>query len=111
MLKTSLVRPFRLLGTQVIIQVLALYMAYLYGLLYLVLSTFPSVWEGVYRESVGVGGLNYISLGLGCFIGAQTSARMSDKVYISLKRRNNDVGRPEFRVPLMIPGALLGTLL
>ncbi|KAK5061211.1 hypothetical protein LTR84_007753 [Exophiala bonariae] len=106
-LRTSLVRPFRLLGTQIIIQVLALYMAYLYGLLYLVLSTFPSVWEGIYHESVGIGGLNYISLGVGFFIGAQSTARMNDKIYIKLKQRNNNIGRPEFRVPLMIPGALL----
>jgi hypothetical protein len=96
------------LGTQIIIQVLALYMAYLYGLMYLVLSTFPSVWQGVYHESVGIGGLNYTSLGVGFFVGSQTSARLNDKIYISLKRRNNNIGRPEFRVPLMVPGALLG---
>lgn len=40
-MKRSLVRPFILLGTQPIVQVLAIYMAYLYGLMYLVLSTFP----------------------------------------------------------------------
>lgn len=107
-IRSSLIRPFRLLGTQIIIQVLALYMAYLYGLMYLVLSTFPSVWQGVYHESVGIGGLNYISLGVGFFVGSQTSARLNDKIYIALKRRNNNIGRPEFRVPLMVPGALLG---
>ena len=83
-------------------------MAYLYGLMYLVLSTFPSVWEGVYHESVGIGGLNYLSLGLGFFIGSQGSARLNDRIYIRLKQQNNNVGRPEFRVPLMIPGAVLG---
>ena len=35
-LRISLIRPFRLLGTQPIVQALALYMAYLYGLMYLV---------------------------------------------------------------------------
>jgi multidrug resistance protein len=79
-LRTSLVRPFKLLGTQPIIQALALYMAYLYGLMYLVLSTFPILWEGTYGESVGVGGLNYISLGLGFFLGAQVCAPLQDKV-------------------------------
>ena len=70
-MKRSLVRPFILLSTQPIVQVLALYGAYLYGLMYLVLSTFPSIWETVYNESVGVGGLNYPSLGIGFFCGAQ----------------------------------------
>lgn len=106
-LKIALTRPFKLLGTQVIIQFLACYMAYLYGLMYLVLSTFPSLWENNYHESVGIGGLNYISLGLGFFLGTQICAPCQDMVYKALKRRNNGVGRPEFRVPLMIPGALL----
>ncbi|KAF3359950.1 hypothetical protein VdG1_01640 [Verticillium dahliae VDG1] len=44
-LATALTRPFRLLATQLIIQCLALYMMYLYGLMYLVLSTFPALWE------------------------------------------------------------------
>jgi multidrug resistance protein len=106
-LKISLSRPFILLGTQIIVQVLALYMAYLYGLMYLVLSTFPSLWEGVYHESIGIGGLNYISLGTGFFLGTQICAPLQDRIYRFLKGRNDGVGKPEFRVPLMIPGAIL----
>jgi multidrug resistance protein len=106
-LETSLGRPFKLLGTQIIIQVLALYMAYLYGLMYLVLSTFPALWSSVYHESIGIGGLNYISLGCGFFIGTQICAPLQDRIYTALKARNGGVGRPEFRVPLMIPGAIL----
>jgi len=75
--------------------------------MYLVLSTFPSVWEKVYHESVGVGGLNYVSLGLGYFLGTQIAAPISDRIYKKLKRRNNNIGQPEFRVPLMIPGAMM----
>ena len=65
MLKLALVRPFILLGTQPIIQVLAVYLAYLYGLVYLLLTTYPALWTERYHESIGVAGLNYISLGLG----------------------------------------------
>ncbi|KXH49664.1 major facilitator superfamily transporter [Colletotrichum nymphaeae SA-01] len=103
-------RPFRLLGTQPLVQCLALYMMYLYGLMYLVLSTFPTLWTGEYGESVGISGLNYISLGLGFFIGAQTCAPLQDRIYAALKRRyvpDGGPGRPEFRVPMMIPGAVL----
>ena len=106
-LRASLQRPFRLLATQPIIQVLALYMAFIYGLMYLVLFNFPTVWETVYGESVGIGGLNYLSLGLGFLIGAQTVARVNDYLYARLKLRNNGVGRPEFRAPMIIPGAIL----
>ncbi|KAK2060985.1 major facilitator superfamily transporter [Colletotrichum caudatum] len=109
-LSIAFTRPFRLLGTQPLVQFLALYMMYLYGLMYLVLSTFPALWTGEYGQSVGISGLNYVSLGLGFFIGAQTAAPMQDRIYAALKRRyvpDGGPGRPEFRVPMMIPGALL----
>jgi len=102
----ALCRPFRLLGTQPIIQVIAVYMAYLYGLMYLLLSTFPGLWEDVYHESVGIGGLNYISSGLGFFLGTQITAPINDRIYRRLKKRNNNVGKPEFRVPLMAVGSV-----
>ena len=103
----SLVRPFILIGTQPIVQALAVYMAYLYGLTYLLLSTFPGLWESVYDESIGIGGLNYVSLGVGFFLGAQICAPINDRIYRYLKRKNGEIGRPEFRVPTMVPGSLL----
>ncbi|KAJ5618661.1 MFS general substrate transporter [Penicillium herquei] len=106
---TSLVRPFRLLLTQPIVQVLAIYMAYIYGLMYLMLSTFPDLWTSAeyYHESSGIGGLNYISLGLGFWLGSQICAPMIDRIYRRLKARNNNIGRPEFRIPLMSLAAIM----
>ncbi len=104
-------RPFILLCTQPIIQVLAVYMAFLYGMMYLMLSSFPSLWTGVYGMPIGTGGLNYISLGLGFFLGTQICAPLQDVVYRKLKHSKyggpDHLGRPEFRVPLMFPGAVL----
>ncbi|PYH75204.1 MFS transporter [Aspergillus vadensis CBS 113365] len=105
-LQRALVRPFILLTTQPIVQVIALYMAYLFGLFYLLLSTFPQVWENVYGESVGIGGLNYISLGIGFVLGAQVNARASDRIYKQLKAKRNNTGLPEFRIPAMFVGSL-----
>lgn len=102
-LGVSLTRPFKLLGTQSIVQVLALYMAYTYGTMYLMLSTFPLLWTDphYYGESVGVGGLNYISLGLGMLLGTYVCAILNDRLYRRFKSRNDDVGKPEFRLPLL----------
>lgn len=106
-LATALVRPFRLLGTQVIVQMLAVYMMFLYGQLYLQLSSFPKLWEQRYHESVEIAGLNYISLGMGMWLGSQLCAPLQDRVYAWLKRRQGvTVGRPEFRVPMMVPGSV-----
>ena len=106
-LNIGFVRPFRLIGTQIVVQIMGLYMAYIYRTLYLVLATFPILWEGQYHESTGIGTLNYISLGLVFFVGAYSCILLQDRVYSALKYRHNGVGRPEFRVPLMVPGSLL----
>ena len=108
MLKLALVRPFILLGTQPIIQVLAVYLGYLYGLMYLILATYSALWTERYHESIGIAGLNYISLGLGYLVGTQSTARLNDTIYKILKKRSGkDVGQPEYRLPLLIPAAIL----
>ncbi|KAL4883964.1 major facilitator superfamily domain-containing protein [Aspergillus karnatakaensis] len=108
-MRIALIRPFRLLGTQPIVQAIALYLAYSYGIMYLVLSTFPTLWTGeqYYNESIGIGGLNYISLGLGFWLGSQLCAPLNDRIYRRLKARNDGVGKPEFRVPLLSVAAFL----
>jgi hypothetical protein len=89
-IRTAITRPFRLLGTQIILQVLALYLTFLYGLVYLVLVSFPSLFSSPepsgYGQSISIGGLNYISLGLGFLLGAQIIAPLQDKIYALLKR-------------------------
>ena len=82
-------------------------MAYLYGLMYLVLSTFPPLWTDNYHENLGIGGLNYISLGLGFFLGSQVCAPLNDRIYRWFRARNNGEGKPEFRVPIMNAGSFL----
>jgi multidrug resistance protein len=107
-LSAAFERPFRLLFTQPIVQILALYIGYVYGVMYLVLASFPMLWRdqyGIIRPSIS--GLNYISLGVGFFIGTQIAAFSADKIYKSLKAKHSGVGRSEFRVPLMVPGSLL----
>ncbi|KAL8892891.1 MAG: hypothetical protein Q9205_005556 [Flavoplaca limonia] len=106
-LENAVVRPFRLLGTQPIVQVMALYAAYLYGLMYLLLSTFPVLWTGQYHQSIGIAGLNYISLGVGFTLGAQILSPLNDRIYRILKKKNDGVGKPEYRIPIMIPGSVL----
>ncbi|KAL8806184.1 MAG: hypothetical protein Q9200_005136 [Gallowayella weberi] len=105
-LQNAIVRPFRLIGTQPIVQVLAVFVAYLYGLMYLVLSTFPVLWTERYHEGVGIAGLNYISMGLGFTLGTQVFSPLNDHIYRIFKSKNGGVGRPEFRIPIMIPGSV-----
>ena len=106
-MKRALIRPFKFIATQPIVQVLALYMMYLYGLLYLILSTYPMLWTEHYHESIGIGGLNYLSLALGLMLGIQVCGPLIDRIYQRLKHKNKGVGRAEIRIPLMLPGAII----
>jgi hypothetical protein len=94
-LATSMVRPFRLIATQPIIQALALYQAYIYGLTFIVYATFPTLWTGRYGQSMGTSGLHYIALSVGYALGTQLIAPLNDRVYHRLKQRNQGVGKPE----------------
>ena len=88
-------------------QVWSLYCAYLYGILYLLIATFPDVWTVTYGESVSIGSLNYISLFIGMGIASQIGTRVADKYYAKLCEKNGGVGLPEFRLPVLIVGACI----
>lgn len=107
LLRTSLVRPCILLGTQPIVQVWSLYCAYLYGILFLLIATFPNVWTGTYGESVSIGSLNYISLFVGMGLASQLGTRLAGRYYTKMCEKNGGKNSPEFRLPVLIIGALL----
>ncbi|KAN0062201.1 hypothetical protein ACQY0O_005381 [Thecaphora frezii] len=96
-----LVRPFILLTTQPIVQVLSALMTVLYGSMYILLTVFPSVFEQTYGEKPGVASLNYISLGLGFTVGGQVGGRVVDRIYRRLRDQNSGVGMPEYKLPLL----------
>ncbi|KAG1731356.1 MFS polyamine transporter [Suillus paluster] len=103
----ALIRPFALFFCEPIVQVLGVYMAYLYGSHYLILTTIPSIFQGVYQQSVGITGLHYIALGIGLVGASCSNASILDKVYLYLKSKKGGVGKPEFRLPPMFPGTLV----
>lgn len=106
-LRRSAVRPLRLLGTQVLVQILALYLGFLSGVAYILESTFPTLWTTKYGMSESIGSLNYIALGVGAIAGAQICSFANDKIYAKLSARNGGVGSPDFRLPTMLVGAVL----
>ncbi|KAG1839999.1 MFS polyamine transporter [Suillus subalutaceus] len=90
----SLSRPFALFAHEPIVQLLGVYMAYIYGSLYLsvFLTTIPSIFQGIYQQPVGIAGLHYIALGIGLIAASQLNAKTMDKIYIYLKSKHGGVG-------------------
>lgn len=106
-LTKALKRPMYLLFTQPIVQALALFQLYNYGIVYILLTTFPTVWTDVYGQSPAIGGLNYLSIGLGFLVASIIAAPLNDRIYVHLKHtRGSGQGRPEYRVPMMFPASL-----
>ncbi|KAH7010920.1 putative bicyclomycin resistance protein [Macrophomina phaseolina] len=106
-LRTNLVRPFILLGTQPIIQIIALFMAYLFGLNHLTISTFQAMWQEMYDQSPSRSSLNYLSVTTGFVVGCEVAGPLNDKIYAHLKKIKKSPGIPEFRTALMVPAAIL----
>lgn len=106
-LQITLTRPMRLLVTQPTLQVMSIFMAYNFGINYIMFSTFAELWTQRYGQSVSRSGLNYIALAIGNTIAAQGGARLTDRVWVHLKNKAGGNTAPEYRVPMMIPGSLL----
>lgn len=107
-LAVSLTRPLRLLLTHPTIQFMGIILAYNFGLLYIVLSTFATLWIDRYGQTKLQSGLHYIALVIGYTIAAQVGSRAMDFVWAYLKKRAGGTKTaPEYRVPLMVPGAIL----
>ncbi|KAF5390676.1 hypothetical protein D9757_002566 [Collybiopsis confluens] len=98
-------KPIKFLFTEPIVQVFALYMAVLYGVLYLSLTAFVDVLTNQYGENLGVAGIHYLAIALGSTVGGQVGARVLNTIYRRLKARNGGVGTPEMRLPLLMASA------
>lgn len=89
-LMKSLVRPFIMLTTQPALQAMSLFRGFQYGIMYLVFATFGIVFEDMYDQEIGRASLNYLSLGVGFFIGLQVSGTLQDRVYKWCKKHQID---------------------
>ena len=103
----AILRPMRMLLLSPIVMLLSIYTAFLFGYLYLFVTTFPRVFTGQYHFSVNSSGLAYIGLGVGCFFGLIMAGKGSDVVYKKLESKNGAEGKPEFRLPLLVISAPL----
>lgn len=104
----SLARPIKLLATHPFIQVMALCLAFQFGLMYIMLATLATIAIDRYGQSQLASGLHYIAFIIGNTIAAQLGGALMDKVWARLtKKGGGSTTSPEFRVPLMLPGIVL----
>lgn len=82
-----------------ITSLLSLYTGVLFGLIFLLFTTFPSIFEGQYGFNPGSSGLAYLGLGIGMLCGLATFTLLSDKLLG--QTAGSKVAAPEKRLILM----------
>ena len=105
LLEKNLSRPLRMLFTEPIVLALSVYMAFIYGLLYLFLTFYPIVFQEVHGMNPGVGGLPYFGIVIGELL-AGTAIIIDQPNYIKKLARNGGMPVPEWRLPIVIAGGV-----
>ena len=107
-LRSSMNRPIRILFTQPIVFVLAVYQATIFGTNFILYTNFQSIYgRDGYGFSTTQVGLMYLGPGLGLVTAVIFIVPRIDTVFNALTERNDDVSEPEFRLPLANIGAVL----
>ncbi|TVY56808.1 Efflux pump vrtL [Lachnellula cervina] len=91
----SINRPARLLATQPILIVISLFLAYNFGILYVVLSTFSSLYTEVYHQTTLQSGLHYIALTLGYLVANTIEAEVMDRIWAHLTKKAGGETAPD----------------
>ncbi|TKA81446.1 hypothetical protein B0A49_00289 [Cryomyces minteri] len=105
LLEKNLSRPLRMLFTEPIVLLLSIYMAFVYGLLYLFLTIYPIVFQQIHGMNPGVGGLPYFGMIIGELI-AGLCIVLTQPSYNRKLMANNNVPIPEWRLPPAIIGGV-----
>lgn len=98
LLKLSLIRPTKLLTRSPIAFLTASYIAIIYGMLYLLLTTINTVFINTYGWSVEISGLVFMAFAIGMAGAMLTLMATQDKMVARLRARNNGVFEPEMRL-------------
>lgn len=105
--KHSIIRPLKMLICCPIVTLMCMYVAILYGILYLLFATYSFVFGEVYGFSTSAAGLVFIAGGIGTLLGLFYVGNFSDR---TLKNRAAAGKRitPEDRLPpiITVPGSL-----
>ena len=104
--KIALLRPWALLFTELIVFMISVYMAILYGTLYMLFGAFPIVFQQVRGWSQGVSGLAFCGVAVGFALGVVYSM-FDNRRYVRVERQApGGEAPPEARLPAAMVGAV-----
>ncbi|KAK8012372.1 hypothetical protein PG991_009747 [Apiospora marii] len=104
--KIALSRPWQLLFREPIVLLTALYMAIVYGTLYMMFAAFPIVFRQQRHWSAGVSGLAFLGVLVG-MMAAVSYSMFDNKRYARVSEAHGGNAPPEARLPPAIVGSVL----
>ncbi|KAJ5287928.1 hypothetical protein N7478_003614 [Penicillium angulare] len=102
---TALKRPWILLFAEPIVLLLSIYMAIVYGTLYMLFDAFPIIFQEIRGWSEGIGSLPFLSVMIGMMIAVGLNM-YDNKRYVRIHKAHNGFAPPEARLPPTMLGGL-----
>lgn len=102
---TSLQRPWLLLFREPIVALLSIYMAIVYGTLYMLFAAFPIVYQQHRGWNEGIGGLSFLGVLVGMLF-AMALNLLDSKRYAKISKAHGGFAPPEARLPICMIGGL-----
>ncbi|ODV59891.1 MFS transporter [Ascoidea rubescens DSM 1968] len=106
----DMTRPLKLLTFHPMVIGLGSFMALIFGMLYILLSAFPSIWANVYNFEVGTTGLMFLSIGVGYLFGIPFWNAVNQKCYMRSITSNNGVIKPEYRIENLVWAGIIAPI-
>ncbi|PIA93844.1 putative transporter [Cercospora beticola] len=102
-------RPMRIFTLHATTQLLALYAAVTYAIVYMSFVSFEDVWGHGYGQRSDLASLNFIAIAVGEIGGSLGVRPFNVWLYRKLTMQSDrvDLARPEYRTPALVFGALL----
>ncbi|KAI2636308.1 polyamine transporter 1 [Hypomontagnella submonticulosa] len=104
--KIAMSRPWVMLILEPIVLLTSLYMAIVYGTLYMMFAAFPIVFQQYRGWSPGVGGLAFLGIAVGMVV-AVTYSVWDNKRYANTLKAHNGAAPAEARLPPAMVGSIL----
>lgn len=104
-IQKNFARPFVLLFTEPVVLCISLYMAFVYGVLYVFLTALPIAFQQIRGFNPGVGGLPFFGMVAGMLL-AGAFILYTQSGYRRKLAANHNIPVPEWRLPPVIAGAV-----
>ncbi len=102
----SIMRPTIVFFDSGVLQACSLFASVAFAYFYNMCTTLPAILEEIYGLTPALTGTAFMAFSVGSAITCVVCNLFLDRIYIKLRDSHKGVGRPEYRLPLVIIGAL-----